>query len=175
MRPFFCSVLQVKLRLIPVKLVQMYKPSAASQSSSRVFVQNVITCAGVASGLLAEDAYNMYDKPLFADKGSSLYRPKAATEDELAAGGGAAEGRHFKPDRGFAGVDYGAATRGGGGPVQFEKDQEEDPFGLEVGAEIGNRHCLCRHPGMCLAAGSPWRPVQLSSSQQPVLWVLFPK
>ena len=78
----------------------------------------------------------MYDKPLFADKGSSLYRPKAATEDELAAGGGAAEGRHFKPDKGFAGVDYGAATRGGGGPVQFEKDQEEDPFGLEVGAEI---------------------------------------
>ena len=88
----------------------------------------------------------MYDKPLFADKGSSLYRPKAATEDELAAGGGAAEGRHFKPDRGFAGVDYGAATRGGGGPVQFEKDQEEDPFGLEVGAEIWEQILPVRAP-----------------------------
>ena len=104
------------------------------------------TCAGVASGLLAEDAYNMYDKPLFADKGSSLYRPKASTEDELAAGGGAAEGRHFKPDRGFAGVDYGAATRGGGGPVQFEKDQEEDPFGLEVGAHIQEQTLPVRAP-----------------------------
>ena len=114
------------------------KAAADAQAQCRVsfLIQDLDSCAGVASGLLAEDAYNMYDKPLFADKGSSLYRPKAATEDELAAGGGAAEGRHFKPDRGFAGVDYGAATRGGGGPVQFEKDQEEDPFGLEVGAEM---------------------------------------
>lgn len=124
--------------LCPADTAQTGDAVADAQAHCHIIFlnHNVTTCAGVASGLLAEDAYNMYDKPLFADKGSSLYRPKAATDDELAAGGGAAEGRHFKPDRGFAGVDYGAATRGGGGPVQFEKDQEEDPFGLEVGAEI---------------------------------------
>lgn len=29
---------------------------------------------GVGSGLGGEDAYNIYDKPLFADRGSSLYK-----------------------------------------------------------------------------------------------------
>lgn len=41
--------------------------------------------------------------------------------------------RRFKPDKGFAGVDYGAAAQAGadGQPVQFERDAaEEDPFGL---------------------------------------------
>lgn len=33
----------------------------------------------------------------------------------------------FQPDRGFSGADQ-APTRDG--PVQFEKDTEEDPFGL---------------------------------------------
>lgn len=47
--------------------------------------------------------------------------------------GGEEEGtRRFKPDKGFSGVDYGAAAQeGAGGPVQFERDApEEDPFGL---------------------------------------------
>ena len=36
----------------------------------------------------------------------------------------------FKPDKGFKGVDYSA--KGSSGPVQFERDaQEQDPFGLD--------------------------------------------
>ncbi len=38
---------------------------------------------GLQSGLAAEDTYNVYDKPLYADRGSNLYRPnKAAVDDE---------------------------------------------------------------------------------------------
>ena len=38
----------------------------------------------------------------------------------------------FRPDKGFSGVDYGAAGGRSGGPVQFEKDAgEADPFGLD--------------------------------------------
>ena len=33
----------------------------------------------------------------------------------------------FQPERGFAGADAGQSREG---PVQFEKDVEEDPFGL---------------------------------------------
>merc|ERR1712176_51742 len=38
---------------------------------------------GIASGLATEDTYNIYDKPLFADKGNSIYRPKTSADDEL--------------------------------------------------------------------------------------------
>ena len=34
----------------------------------------------------------------------------------------------FVPDRGFAGTDRSAKRDG---PVQFEKDEEEDPFGFD--------------------------------------------
>ena len=58
---------------------------------------------GMASGLASEDAYNLYDKPLFADRGSNLYRPKAAQDDELYGGSAAgAEGvrtEKFRPDK----------------------------------------------------------------------------
>lgn len=96
---------------------------------------------GVASGLGAEDSYNLYDKPLFADR-SELFRHKGGRDEETyAAGGGAAGGAaevdtsRFKPDKGFTGTDY---ARGGGeggagaGAIQFEGNPEEaDPFGLD--------------------------------------------
>ena len=33
--------------------------------------------------------------------------------------------------QGFAGVDYSTGARGSSGPVQFERQQEQDPFGLD--------------------------------------------
>ncbi|GAB4821948.1 hypothetical protein N2152v2_008994 [Parachlorella kessleri] len=89
---------------------------------------------GTGTGFASEDAYNLYDKPLFADR-SELFRHKAGRDDEAYAGGaGGEEGdvntARFKPDKGFTGADYGKG--GEGGPVQFEKDPEEaDPFGLD--------------------------------------------
>lgn len=53
---------------------------------------------GMASGLAADDTYNLYDKNLWTDRGSNLYKPRNADADE--DGGGAEEGsRHFKPDK----------------------------------------------------------------------------
>jgi SNW domain-containing protein 1 len=43
---------------------------------------------GIASGLAADDTYNLYDKPLFADRGSGLYRPNKAADDEAHGGEG---------------------------------------------------------------------------------------
>jgi len=100
---------------------------------------------GVASGFASDDQYNLYDKPLFADKGRSLYQPKqsAGDDDVYGAGGSGAgagaeggEGRERArgPDKGFAGASGRGGAAGGrtGGPVEFERDvAEDDPFGLE--------------------------------------------
>lgn len=40
------------------------------------------------SGLAAEDQYNLYDKPLFTDRGSNLYRPNKGADSELYGGEG---------------------------------------------------------------------------------------
>ena len=97
---------------------------------------------GMSSGLANEDVYNIYDKPLFADKGNSIYRPKQTSDVELYGQEdteAAIRTERFKADKGFAGADAGAgpSVRGGGrlgGPVQFEREEapkEEDPFDLE--------------------------------------------
>ena len=94
--------------------------------------------AGVAGGLADDAAYNLYDKPLFADRGGSIYRPRRGGDEDGGGEGGAAASRAFKPDVGFAGADYSkAAAAAASGPVQFERDPKEaDPFGLDdfVGA-----------------------------------------
>lgn len=91
---------------------------------------------GVASGLGADDTYNVYDKALFADKGSGLYRPNKQVDDDDVPVDADKDGRKFKPDKGFSGVDYGAASRRDTGPVQFEREAEEaDPFGLDKFAD----------------------------------------
>mmetsp|Transcript_24651 Transcript_24651/g.53092 ORF Transcript_24651/g.53092 Transcript_24651/m.53092 type:complete len:649 (+) Transcript_24651:82-2028(+) len=109
---------------------------------------------GMASGLAGEDTYNIYDKPLFADKGGSIYRPTAGGADDELYGQEETEKairtERFKADKGFQGAEGGAgAARGGarvGGPVQFEMEKkashsgaaaaanaqaEQDPFDLE--------------------------------------------
>ena len=111
------------------------KSSGEAMYDQRLFNQD----GGIGSGYNQEDAYNVYDKALFADRGSNLYRPTAA-EDGDAYGGAAAEDERnlstarFKPDRGFSGADgRGAAPAASGGPrtkpVEFEMD--DDPFGLD--------------------------------------------
>lgn len=85
-------------------------------------------------GMGAEDSYNIYDKPLFADR-AELFKHKSRQDDEAHAGGAGGEGDvntgRFKPDKGFSGADYGKG--GEGGAVQFEREGEEaDPFGLDA-------------------------------------------
>eukprot|EP00889_Picochlorum_renovo_P008550 jgi/Picre1/35580/NNA_003041.t1 len=83
---------------------------------------------GGAAGMGAEDAYNLYDKPLFTDR-SDIYRGKGnareGDEDDVDTG-------KFKPSKGFTGVDYSGDKSKASGPVEFEKGAEEaDPFGLD--------------------------------------------
>lgn len=102
---------------------------------------------GLNTGLATEDAYNLYDKPLFADR-SELFKGRANRDDEAYAGragggpgtaaaGGEIDTARFKPDKGFTGADYGGKNGGGdggadGGGLEFEKDPTEaDPFGLD--------------------------------------------
>ncbi|CAG9460221.1 unnamed protein product [Pedinophyceae sp. YPF-701] len=87
--------------------------------------------AGMASGFAADDAYNLYDKALYADRSKTYKAPAAGgPDDDL---GDDAPGRRFKPTKGFAGADSPTAgTKRGAGGVEFEKAPgEADPFGLD--------------------------------------------
>ena len=112
---------------------------------------------GVTGGFGADDDYNVYTRPLFADgRSASLYRPRGDAETYGAGAGDAAAAAarevdrlahadRFRPERDFAGVDRAAARAAGPrtGPVQFERapapvagtgtggdEAEADPFGI---------------------------------------------
>jgi len=86
---------------------------------------------GLSSGFGSEDSYNIYDKPLFAERSSNtIYRPKKTISDDnydteaiekIVSNKSGGEG-----SRGFKGTDINSERSG---PVQFEK--EEDPYELE--------------------------------------------
>ena len=105
----------------------MAKVSAGGEAmyDQRLFNQE----KGLDSGLGQEDAYNLYDKPLFADR-RELYKASRPGE-EVDTG-------RFKPDKGFSGADYSRdgremAAQGHEDGVQFEVDPAEaDPFGLNA-------------------------------------------
>ena len=109
---------------------------------------------GLDSGLGQEDAYNLYDKPLFADR-RELY--KASATD------GGIDTSRFKPDQGFSGADYSrsgreTAAKGQADGIAFEMDPAEaDPFGLNAFLTDGGRKKpldgIGRRGGMAAAGG----------------------
>ena len=107
-------------------------PSNA-QSQDQQFDQRLFNQSkGMDSGFGEEDSYNVYDRPWRGDRdiASSIYRPTKGMEkdmltediDKLMK-----NTSRFVPDQEFAGTDH---TRRRDGPVQFQRDEEEDPFGL---------------------------------------------
>merc|ERR1712000_629220 len=96
--------------------------SKETQYDQRLFNQT----AGMSSGFGPDDAYNAYDQPLFkrGEAANKIYRPKAVADDA----DGAAK---FRPAKGFAGAEGGESAGPRDGPVQFEKEKESDPFGLD--------------------------------------------
>eukprot|EP00803_Ostreobium_quekettii_P003268 evm.model.scf_1162.5 EVM.evm.TU.scf_1162.5 scf_1162:31624-33363(-) len=121
---------------------------------------------GIAAGFGDDDAYNVYDKALFADRGTGLYRPKAAQDDDIYAGAAKGGGdRRFRADNAFQGTEELTMERGGHeGPVEFEAD----PFGLEdfvttvkAGTRLKPLDEIGRKGGMKAAAGSSYE--ELSS------------
>lgn len=83
---------------------------------------------GLESGMGADDAYNLYDKALFADR-SEIFRGKGKSREGEDAD---IDTSKFKPTKGFSGAEYGGGDKDTG-PVQFEADRAEaDPFGLDA-------------------------------------------
>lgn len=99
--------------------------------------------SSLAGGFGADDAYNLYDKPLFAGGNASskyLYRPPRNESGEEAGAPNARRGKADRPFGGSAGAGATGASRSGGirdRPVEFERDTElksaanNDPYGLD--------------------------------------------
>ncbi|KAG0344962.1 mRNA splicing protein [Podila humilis] len=114
------------------------KPTQSKDSlyDSRLFNQS----QGLDSGFKDEEAYSVYDKPMFTATGSSVYRPKRSGGGDDDVGTEEDIHRSLGSDR-FGGTGLSGAARGfkgaeGGrsmqreGPVAFEK--EDDVFGLNA-------------------------------------------
>lgn len=93
---------------------------------------------GMESGFSADDQYNIYDKGLFTAQPtlSTLYRPKKDADADVY--GGADEQLEkimktdrFKPDKAFTGASERPSGSKRERPVEFEKPEENDPFGLD--------------------------------------------
>lgn len=93
---------------------------------------------GMESGFVNDDQYNIYDKGLFTAQPtlSTLYRPKKDTDSEMY--GGSAEQlekimktERFKPDKAFSGVQDRPSGSKRDRPMEFDKQEENDPFGLD--------------------------------------------
>ncbi|KAK3070671.1 mRNA splicing protein [Teratosphaeriaceae sp. CCFEE 6253] len=112
------------------------KPMQSKETmyDSRLFNQS----SGFATGF-NED--NHYDKPLFAERDAlnSIYRPSVGNDDEDEEDGGETmekiqstkrfEALGRAPKEGFKGTD---TTEARSGPVQFERDRGDDPFGVDA-------------------------------------------
>ncbi|EMC93924.1 hypothetical protein BAUCODRAFT_214423 [Baudoinia panamericana UAMH 10762] len=111
------------------------KPTQSKETmyDSRLFNQS----SGFAAGFNEDQAY---DKPLFAERDAlnSIYRPTVGDDDEGEDGGETMEKiqstKRFEalgraPKEGFRGTDTVEARSG---PVQFERDRGDDPFGVEA-------------------------------------------
>ena len=94
----------------------------------RLFNQTKGLDSGFSGG--TDDLYNVYDKPWRAGAGlaQKVYRPSKSDKDVYGDDfEKLIKTSRFQPDKGFSGADSGQVTDG---PVQFQKEVDEDPFGL---------------------------------------------
>ncbi|KAI9105748.1 SKIP/SNW domain-containing protein [Phlyctochytrium arcticum] len=99
--------------------------SKEAMFDSRLFNQ----AQGIGAGFGGDDAYDLYDKPLFqGSSANAIYKPKKAEEGVVGVSTEKLEQMlgDNGPHRGFQGTD-GPARQG---PVQFEKEQA-DVFGID--------------------------------------------
>lgn len=103
---------------------------------------------GLTTGFGHEDEYNVYSKPLRQDTGKSVYRPNVGDSEVYGNPEEQVEklkaARSFKPDVDFEGVDR-SKRSSRDQPVQFEKSEGEDVFGLDKflsDTKKGKKHSL---------------------------------
>ncbi|KAI7858348.1 SKIP/SNW domain-containing protein [Circinella umbellata] len=120
------------------------KPSMSKDSmfDARLFNQS----QGISSGFKDDESYSLYDKPLFNQTSSSIYRYRgdqgsdALGEQEAADLESSIKQDKFGMSKGFSGADGGSGGGGSSsGPVEFEKETlgarstpKEDVFGLDT-------------------------------------------
>lgn len=119
------------------------KPTASKEAmyDQRLFNQT----AGMDSGFGADDSYNLYDKPLFANReaANAIYKPFQGQQEEVdETVENVTKGGRFdvlgRAGQGFKGAEGVQAREG---PVQFEKDDGEDKFGVsQMLAEAKKAH-----------------------------------
>jgi SNW domain-containing protein 1 len=103
--------------------------SSEVQFDQRLFNQS----KGLNSGFADEDDYGVYDKPWRSNQAmaQNIYRPTRGNQDKDVYGDdldSLVKTSRFVPDKEFSGTDHNSKREG---PVQFEKQEEEDPFGLD--------------------------------------------
>ncbi|KAI9490260.1 SKIP/SNW domain-containing protein [Zychaea mexicana] len=118
------------------------KPSMSKDSmfDARLFNQS----QGIGSGFKDDESYSLYDKPLFNETSSSIYRFRGNQDSDVLGDAEAADlESSIKQDKfgirkGFSGAD-GSGEGGSSGPVEFEKETvggrsapKEDVFGLDT-------------------------------------------
>ncbi|XP_020090371.1 SNW/SKI-interacting protein [Ananas comosus] len=92
---------------------------------------------GMDSGFATEDQYNIYDKGLFTTQPtlSTLYRPKKDGDEDMYGADEQLEKvlktDRFKPDKAFSGASERPSGSKRDRPVEFDKHEENDPFGLD--------------------------------------------
>ncbi|CAG0895032.1 unnamed protein product [Cyprideis torosa] len=103
--------------------------SGETQYDSRLFNQN----KGLDTGFADDESYGVYDKPWRSSGtvSNAIYRPSKNLDNDIYGDDldKISSAKQFVPEKEFSGTDR-AAGSSRSGPVQFQKEQEDDPFGL---------------------------------------------
>ena len=112
--------------------------TAAAQGSEGLFDSRLFNQSrGLNSGYDDDESYNVYSQPWRNESsiGNNIYRPGKNIDKEAYGGAEDLENlkktSRFVADKGFEGAERGAGGSSRSGPVQFERNEEEDPFGLD--------------------------------------------
>jgi len=105
----------------------------ANQSQEALYDQRLFDQdKGMSSGFGDDEAYDVYDKPWRkADAVANIYRPSKNIDQDIYGDdidNLIKSTNRFVPDKGFEGAD---PSQSRSGPVQFEREEEEDPFQLD--------------------------------------------
>jgi len=99
-----------------------------TQYDQRLFNQN----KGMDSGFGDDESYTVYDRPWRTNQtvGQSIYRPSRNADKDIYGEDldKLIKTNRFVPDKEFSGTDRTSRREG---PVQFERQEEDDPFGLD--------------------------------------------
>jgi len=120
-------------------------PAKSSATGEGLFDQRLFNQSrGMDSGFKDDDSYAPYDQPWRKEgnMAQNIYRPSKNIDSEMYGGQEDLEAlkstKRFVPDKEFSGSSGpGGSSRAG--PVQFEKEVMDDPFGLDEFLDIAKK------------------------------------